>query len=247
MASRGSLPSATEILRSKYLKLKDKINEWGAIDSTSFQSMEFFEHNYDRFCREIDQCISGDPVIIGDLNSLKDRLRNIRRRAVVAFQDAQIGADLEPEPVNLPHPESIQLNFARNRSVNLDSVFNDNDEQSSSRLYRTLPAYLPREQENVSGNTVVASGNGYCITTIDTGSTYARQFINSERSKTGTGEGDLSAVASGHGNRIITSDTGPTYARQVISSDKPRTDTIELDLSQYVTHGHSGWNSGLGF
>lgn len=83
----------------------------------------------------IDQCIPvvllarGDPVIIGDLNSLKNRLRSIRRRAVAAFQDAQIRADSEPEPVNLHHPEPIQWNFAKNRSINLDSVFNENDEQ----------------------------------------------------------------------------------------------------------------------
>ena len=112
------------------------------------------------------------------------------------------------------------------------------------RLYRQLPAYLHKGdsdlnlsrvgvlQENISGNTVVASDNRYRITMSDTGPTYARQFINCERSRTGAGEENLSAVASGLGNHIINSDAGPTYARQVISSDKPRNNTVELDLSQ---------------
>ena len=44
--SRGD-SSAVEILRCNYLKLKDNINKWGAIDFSSVQSMEFINNKYD--------------------------------------------------------------------------------------------------------------------------------------------------------------------------------------------------------
>ena len=57
-----------EILRCSYLKIKDNVNEWGAIDFSSLQSMKFIECKYDGFCREIDQCILGVLLARGILN-----------------------------------------------------------------------------------------------------------------------------------------------------------------------------------
>ena len=82
-----------EILR--YLRIKDDVEEWGAIDFNSLQPLEFIENNYGRLCREIDQCISwlllarGDPSIIGYLISIKNRLKSIRRRALAVIHDDQ--------------------------------------------------------------------------------------------------------------------------------------------------------------
>ena len=72
--------------------------------------------------------------------------------------------------------------------MNLDNVFSDNSKGSTSCLYRTLPAYLPRGDsvlnlsrvgippENVSSTTVLASRPRYHIIMSDTGPTYARQL-----------------------------------------------------------------------
>ena len=91
--------SIDEILRSIYLDLKINVDDWRAIDFSSLQPMEFIECEYDGFCREIDYCISevliagGDPAIIRDYNSLKDRVKYIRRRAVAELHGTQIRAD----------------------------------------------------------------------------------------------------------------------------------------------------------
>ena len=77
-------------------------------------------------------------------------MRNIWRRTVGAFHDAQIGADPELAPINLHRLEAIQMNLAVNRSVNLDNVFSDNSEGSTSRLCRTLPDYMPREDSDLN-------------------------------------------------------------------------------------------------
>ena len=103
---------------------------------------------------EIDQCISGfllargDPAVIGYLNSLKDRLRRIRRRATSMIQEAQAGVAQESGQVNLPHIEPTQMNanFGNrpsqvvNRSANLDYVFTDTLEDSNSCLLYTSDA-----------------------------------------------------------------------------------------------------------
>jgi len=46
-------PKSVELLRCKYLKLKDNINELGAIDFTLVQSMQYIDSNYDGFCKDI--------------------------------------------------------------------------------------------------------------------------------------------------------------------------------------------------
>ena len=186
-----------------YLKLKDNVIKWGAIDFNPLQSMEFIDNKYDGFCMDIDQCIlgfllaRGDPATIRDLNSLKERLRIIRRQAVAAIQDAQAIDDPETRPTNPLHLETTQMNQAMSRSVNLDNVFRDNPEEVPSSLNRTLPINLPSPRgdpdlsssriaalpENISGTTVVASRLDNRIIALNTGSTYARQYMEPEKSK----------------------------------------------------------------
>lgn len=136
----------------------------------------------------IGQCISGfllakgDPATIGDLNSLKDRLKIIRRQAVAVFHEA-------------PTTDDPETNLAVNRGMNLDNVFGVNPEGDSSHLHRTLPSYLPRRDpdlnssciavlpESIGGTTVVASRSGNRIIAEDTGLTYSRQYPEPEKLK----------------------------------------------------------------
>ena len=126
--SKGDSRS-NELLRSKYFKLRDNINEWGAIDFTLSQSMQFINSKYDGCCRDIDQCIEGllltrgDPVLIGELNNLKDRLKIMKRRAAAVIQDAPVQDGFGVEWSNSQQSAAVQSNQTLSRSMNSDNVF----------------------------------------------------------------------------------------------------------------------------
>ena len=78
--------------------------------------MQFNDSKYDGFCRDIDQCIEGfllnrgDPVFIGELNSLKDRLKIMKRQAVAVFQDAPVLDGFGIEWPNSQQSAAVQSN-----------------------------------------------------------------------------------------------------------------------------------------
>ena len=91
--------------------------------------MQFIDSKYYGFCRDIDQCIEGflltrgDPVLIGELNNLKDRLKIMKRRAAAVIQDAPVQDGFGVEWSNSQQSAAVQSNQTLSRSMNSDNVF----------------------------------------------------------------------------------------------------------------------------
>ena len=61
---------------------------------------------------------------IGDLVSLKDRLKSIQRRALAVIHDYQDEDVPQTYKTDLPHGNSAVMNLSESRSMNKDNVFN---------------------------------------------------------------------------------------------------------------------------